>query len=61
MSRADGDEGRRLAFHICAHYLAGVSRRTNPKKPDNLRSWRVIIARSRGDLGSVEAGPSRTA
>jgi hypothetical protein len=33
-----------------------VSRRTNPKKPENLRSWRVIIMRSRGEyLGSVEA------
>jgi hypothetical protein len=29
--------------------LAGVSRRTNPKKPANLRSWRVIIMRSRGE------------
>jgi hypothetical protein len=27
-----------------------------PKKPANLRSWRVIIMRSRGEyLGSVEA------
>jgi hypothetical protein len=33
-----------------------VSRRTNPKKPANLRSWRVIIMRSKGEyLGSVEA------
>jgi hypothetical protein len=33
-----------------------VSRRTNPQKPANLRSWRVIIMRSRGEyLGSVEA------
>jgi hypothetical protein len=33
-----------------------VSRRTNPKKPASLRSWRVIIMRSRGEyLGSVEA------
>jgi hypothetical protein len=48
--------GRRLAFHICAHYLAGVSRRTRPKKPVNLRSWRAIIIRSRGEyLGSIEA------
>jgi hypothetical protein len=39
---------------IPAHYLAGVSRRTHPQKP--LRSWRVIIIRSRGEyLGSVEA------
>jgi hypothetical protein len=31
-------------------------RRTNPKKPANLRSWRVIIIRSRGEyLASVEA------
>ena len=36
--------------------ILGVSRRTNPKKPANLRSWRVIIMRSRGEyLGSVEA------
>ena len=28
----------------------------NPQKPANLRSWRVIIIRSRGEyLGSVEA------
>jgi hypothetical protein len=28
----------------------------HPKKPANLRSWRVIILRSRGEyLGSVEA------
>ena len=34
----------------------GMSRRTHPKKPTNLRSWRVIIMRSRGEyLGSVEA------
>ena len=34
--------------------FAGVSRRTNPKKP--AKSWRVIIMRSRGEyLGSVEA------
>jgi hypothetical protein len=33
-----------------------VSRRISPKKPANLRSWRVIIMRSRGEyLGSVEA------
>jgi hypothetical protein len=31
-------------------------RRTNPEKPANLRSWRVIIIRSRGEyLASVEA------
>jgi hypothetical protein len=31
-------------------------RRTNPKKPANLRSWRVIIIRSKGEyLGSVGA------
>jgi hypothetical protein len=36
--------------------FAGVSKRTNAKKPANLRSWRVIIMRSRGEyLGSVEA------
>jgi len=36
--------------------LTTVSRRTNPKKPANLRSGRVIIRRSRGEyLGSVEA------
>jgi hypothetical protein len=29
--------------------FAGVSRRTNPKKPANLRSWRVIIMRNRGE------------
>jgi hypothetical protein len=45
-----------LAFHVGGHYLAGVSRRINPTKPANLRSWRVIIMRSRGEyLGSVEA------
>jgi hypothetical protein len=34
--------------------LPGVSRRTPPPKP--LRSWRVIIIRSKGEyLGSVEA------
>jgi hypothetical protein len=33
-----------------------VSRRTNPKKSANLRSWRVIIMRTKGEyLGSVEA------
>jgi hypothetical protein len=33
-----------------------VSSRTNLKKPANLRSWRVIIIRSKGEyLGSVEA------
>jgi hypothetical protein len=37
-----------------------VSRRTNPQKP--LRSWRVIIIRSKGEyLGSVEAPDSETA
>jgi hypothetical protein len=50
------DMARCLAFALCRHYLAGVSRRTNPKKPANLRSWRVIIIRSRGELlGYVEA------
>jgi hypothetical protein len=40
----------------CSPYLAGVSKRTKPKKPANLRSWRVIIIRSKGEyLGSVEA------
>ena len=33
-----------------------MSTRPNPKKPANLRSWRVIIMRSKGEyLGSVEA------
>jgi len=33
-----------------------VSKRTNSSKPANLRSWRVIIIRSKGEyLGSVEA------
>jgi hypothetical protein len=33
-----------------------VSRRSLPRKPANLRSWRVIIIRSKGEyLGSVEA------
>jgi len=33
-----------------------VSKRTHPRKPANLRSWRVIIIRSKGEyLGSVEA------
>ena len=41
---------------VAAHYLAGVSQRTRPKKPANLRSWRVLIMRSKGEyLGSVEA------
>ena len=32
-----------------------MPRRINPTKPTNLRSWRVIIMRSRGEyLGSVE-------
>jgi len=36
-----------------------VSRRTHPKKLANLRSWRIIIIRSRGEyLGSVKA-PNR--
>jgi hypothetical protein len=39
-----------------------VSRRPNPKKRANLRSWRVIIMRSRGEyLGSVEAPDSERA
>ena len=33
-----------------------MSKRTNSSKPANLRSWRVIIIRSKGEyLGSVEA------
>jgi hypothetical protein len=33
-----------------------VSKRTNPKKPADLRSWRVLIIRSKGEyLGSAEA------
>ena len=33
-----------------------MSRRTDPKKPANLRSWRVIIMRSKGEhIGTVEA------
>jgi hypothetical protein len=36
--------------------FGAMSRRTKPKKPANLRSWRVIIMRSKGEyLGSVEA------
>jgi hypothetical protein len=36
--------------------LAGVAKRTHPQKPANLRSWRVIIMRHRGEhLGMVEA------
>jgi hypothetical protein len=47
---------RRLAFALSGHYFGGVSSRTNLKKPANLRSWRVIIIRSKGEyLGSVEA------
>jgi hypothetical protein len=47
---------RWLAFPLCGHYLADVSQRTRPKKPANLRSWRVIIMCSRDEyLGSVEA------
>jgi hypothetical protein len=39
-----------------AKMVARQSRRTNPKKPTNLRSWRVVIMRSKGEyLGSVEA------
>jgi len=38
-----------------------VSKRTNPKKPANLRSWRVIIIRSKGEyLGSVESAQARS-
>ena len=33
-----------------------MSRRTHPKEPANLRSWRVIIMRSKGEhIGTVEA------
>jgi hypothetical protein len=33
-----------------------MSKRIRPQKPPNLRSWRVIIIRSKGEyLGSVEA------
>ena len=33
-----------------------MSKRSDPTKPANLRSWRVIIIRSKGEyLGSVEA------
>ena len=43
----------RLAFTLCGHYRAGMSRRT-PKRP--AKSWRVLIIRRRGEyLGSVEA------
>jgi len=45
--RSRGDRATRLALALCGHYLAGVSQRTRPKKPANLRSWRVIIMRSR--------------
>ncbi|HET9816152.1 MAG TPA: hypothetical protein VFQ33_10350 [Xanthobacteraceae bacterium] len=39
---------------VATNYLAGMSRRTNPKKP--AKSWRVVIMRSKGEyLGSVEA------
>jgi hypothetical protein len=39
---------------VTGDYLAAVSKRTPPPKP--LRSWRVIIIRSKGEyLGSVEA------
>jgi hypothetical protein len=38
---------------LCGHYLANVSKRTNPQKP--VRSWRVNIIRSKDEyLGSVE-------
>jgi hypothetical protein len=37
--------GRQLAFLHSGHYLAGVSRRTHPKKPTSLRSWRVSLIR----------------
>jgi hypothetical protein len=44
----------RLGFPLCGRYL--VSQRTRPKKPARLRSWRVVIMRSKGEyLGSVEA------
>jgi hypothetical protein len=39
-----------------------MSTRLNPKKPAKLRSWRVIIMRSRGEyLGSIEAPDRQTA
>jgi hypothetical protein len=45
-----------LANLHSAHYFAAVPRRSHPKKPAHLRSWRVIIIRSKGEyLGSVEA------
>ena len=47
---------RAIGFPMIGDYAAGVSRRTNPKKPAKLRSWRVTIIRSKGEyLGSVEA------
>jgi len=47
---------------VCGRYLARVSRRISPKKPANLRSWRVIIMRSRGEyLVSVEAPNEKAA
>jgi len=53
------------AFGLCGAYLAGVSRRTNPKKllrPAKLRSWRVSLIRKRGQyLGTVEASNEKTA
>jgi hypothetical protein len=52
----------KLAFALCGRYLARVSRRISPKKPANLRSWRVIIMRSRGEyLGSVESPNEKAA
>jgi hypothetical protein len=38
-----------LAFVPCGGYLAAVPRPTHPEKPANLRSWRVIIIRSKGE------------
>jgi hypothetical protein len=39
-----------------------VSRRTHPKKPTKLRSWRVSLIRKRGQyLGTVEAANEKAA
>jgi hypothetical protein len=47
--------GRRLAFRG-RHRYSGDMPSLSKRKPTNLRSWRVIIIRSRGEyLGSVEA------
>jgi hypothetical protein len=51
-----------LANLHSAHYFATVPRRSHPKKPVKLQSWRVSIIRKRGQyLGTVEAPNEKAA